>query len=64
MTSEPMERRVSYIGDRLQGSRCGICGKEYFRARRYCGSCGRESFGKMEDVDFFYDKGVLESCTV
>lgn len=64
MTSEPMERRVSYIGDRLQGSRCSICGKEYFRARRYCGSCGRESFGKMEDVDFFYDKGVLESCTV
>ena len=64
MTSEPMERRVSYIGDRLQGSRCSICGKEYFRVRRYCGSCGRESFGKMEDVDFFYDKGVLESCTV
>jgi len=64
VTSEPIERRVSYVGDRLKGSRCGICGKEYFRVRRYCGSCGRESFGKMKDIDFFYDKGVLESCTV
>jgi hydroxymethylglutaryl-CoA synthase len=62
--SEPIERRVSYIGDRLKGSRCPLCGKEYFRTRKYCGSCGRKSLGKMEDIDFFYEKGVLETCTV
>src|SRR3990170_1626935 len=64
MSSEPIERRVSYIGDRLRGSKCGICGKEYFRPRDYCGTCGRKSFGKMQDVDFFYDKGELEVCTL
>ncbi|MEA2090198.1 MAG: hydroxymethylglutaryl-CoA synthase [Thermoproteota archaeon] len=64
MSSEPIERRVSYIGDRLRGSRCTICGKEYFRMRDYCGDCGRKSFGKMEDVDFFYEKGKLEVCTL
>jgi hydroxymethylglutaryl-CoA synthase len=64
MSSEPIERRVSYIGDRLRGSRCQICGKEYFRIKDYCGSCGRKSFGKMEDIDFFYEKGVLEVCTL
>jgi len=64
MSSEPMERRVSYIGDRLRGSRCSICGKEYFRSKDYCGKCGRKSFGKLEDVDFFYEKGTLEVCTL
>ena len=63
MSSEPIERRVSYIGDRLRGSLCGVCGKEYFGARDYCGSCGRKSFGKMKDRDFFYEKGMLEVCT-
>jgi len=62
--SEPIERRVSYIGDRLKGSRCPLCGKEYFRPRKYCGSCGRKSLGKMEDIDFFYEKGILETCTI
>jgi len=64
MSSEPMEKRVSYIGDRLKGSKCGICGKEYFRPKDYCGTCGRKSFGKMEDIDFFYEKGELEVCTL
>lgn len=64
MSSEPIERRVSYIGDRLRGSMCGICGKEYFRPRDYCGTCGRKSFGKMRDTDFFYEKGELEVCTL
>jgi len=64
MSSEPIERRVSYIGDRLRGSKCGICGKEYFRPRDYCGKCGRKSFGKMQDIDFFYEKGELEVCTL
>ncbi len=64
MGSEPIERRVSYIGDRLKGSRCPFCGKEYFRPRRYCGNCGRKSLGKMEEIDFFYEKGVLETCTI
>jgi hydroxymethylglutaryl-CoA synthase len=64
MSSEPIERRVSYIGDRLRGSKCGICGKEYFRPRDYCGACGRKSFGKMLDNDFFYEKGELEVCTL
>lgn len=63
MSSEPIERRVSYIGDRLRGSRCGICGKEYFKVKDYCGNCGRKSFGKMEDIDFFFEKGKLEVCT-
>ncbi|MDH5438267.1 MAG: hydroxymethylglutaryl-CoA synthase [Candidatus Bathyarchaeota archaeon] len=64
MSSEPIERRVSYIGDRLRGSRCGICGREYFKPRDYCGVCGRRSFGKMKNVDFFYDEGTLEVCTL
>jgi len=64
MTSEPIERRVSYIGDRLRGSQCTVCGKEYFRTKDYCGKCGRKSFGRMEAVDFFYDPGKLEVCTL
>ncbi|MCW8802714.1 MAG: hydroxymethylglutaryl-CoA synthase [Candidatus Bathyarchaeota archaeon] len=64
MSSEPIERRVSYIGDRLRGSQCAICGKEYFRGKNYCGTCGRKSFGKMKAIDFFYDQGVLEVSTV
>ncbi len=64
MSSEPIERRVSYIGDRLRGSRCNICGKEYFKTKDYCGQCGRKSFGRMLDIDFFYEKGKLEVCTL
>jgi hydroxymethylglutaryl-CoA synthase len=64
MSSEPIERRVSYLGDRLKGSRCKICGKEYFEIRDYCGSCGRKSFGKMVPTDLFYEKGKLEICTL
>ncbi|MGQ9641565.1 MAG: hydroxymethylglutaryl-CoA synthase [Candidatus Bathycorpusculaceae bacterium] len=64
MSSEPIERRVSYIGDRLRGRRCQICGKEYFEVRDYCGSCGRKSFGKMTEIDLFYEKGKLEICTL
>ncbi|MCS7115029.1 MAG: hydroxymethylglutaryl-CoA synthase [Nitrososphaerota archaeon] len=64
MSSEPIERRVSYLGDRLRGRRCQICGKEYFELRDYCGNCGRKSFGKMVDIDFFYEKGRLEICTL
>jgi len=63
MSSEPIERRVSYLGDRLRASRCKICGKEYFEMRDYCGNCGRKSFGKMEKTDLFYEKGKLELCT-
>jgi hydroxymethylglutaryl-CoA synthase len=64
MSSEPIERRVSYIGDRLRGSMCVFCGKEYFRGKNYCGSCGRKSFGKMKDIDFFYEEGILEVSTL
>ncbi|MCJ7721107.1 hydroxymethylglutaryl-CoA synthase [Candidatus Bathyarchaeota archaeon] len=64
MSSEPIERRVSYIGDRLRGSKCTLCGKEYFRGKNYCGNCGRKSFGKMADIDFFYDQGNLEVSTL
>jgi len=64
MSSEPIERRVAYIGDRLRGSRCTLCGKEYFRVRDYCGRCGRKSFGKMQEIDLFYEKGELEVCTL
>ena len=64
MSSEPIERRVSYLGDRLRGTCCQICGKEYFEIRDYCGNCGRKSFGKMVDTDLFYEKGKLEVCTV
>lgn len=64
MSSEPIERRVAYIGDRLRGSRCTFCGREYFKPRDYCGACGRESFGKMESTDFFYEEGTLEACTL
>ncbi len=64
MSSEPIERRVSYLGDRLKASRCRICGKEYFEVRDYCGNCGRKSFGKMDSIDLFYEKGKLELCTL
>lgn len=64
MSSEPIERRVSYVGDRLRGKRCRICGKEYLGIRDYCGNCGRKSLGRMDDVDFFYEKGVLEVYTL
>jgi len=64
MSSEPIEKRVSYLGDRLRGKRCLICGKEYFEVRDYCGNCGRKSFGKMADIDLFYEKGRLELCTL
>ena len=63
MSSEPIELRTSYIGDRLRGSRCSICGKEYFKIRDYCGNCGRKSIDKIEEIDFFYEKGELEVCT-
>jgi len=64
MSSEPIERRVSYLGDRLLGNRCLICGKEYFEIRDYCGKCGRKSYGKMAKTDLFYEKGTLEVCTL
>ena len=64
MSSEPIERRVSYLGDRLKASHCPICGNEYFEIRYYCGNCGRKSFGKMEVIDLFYEKGKLELCTL
>jgi hydroxymethylglutaryl-CoA synthase len=64
MSSEPIERRVSYLGDRLKATRCKICGKEYFEVRDYCGNCGRKSFRKMESIDLFYEKGKLELCTL
>ncbi|MCX8153983.1 MAG: hydroxymethylglutaryl-CoA synthase, partial [Candidatus Bathyarchaeota archaeon] len=64
MSSEPIERRVSYIGDSLKASRCKICGKEYFEVRDYCGNCGRKSFGKMVGMDLFYEKGKLDLCTL
>jgi hydroxymethylglutaryl-CoA synthase len=63
MSSEPIERRVSYLGDRLKASRCQSCNKEYFEVRDYCSNCGRKSFGKMSNIDLFYDKGKLEFCT-
>ncbi|MCX8150346.1 MAG: hydroxymethylglutaryl-CoA synthase [Candidatus Bathyarchaeota archaeon] len=64
MSSEPIERRVSYLGDRLKISRCTICGKEYFEVRDYCSNCGRKSYEKMALADLFFDKGTLELCTL
>jgi hydroxymethylglutaryl-CoA synthase len=63
LSSEPIERRVSYLGDRLKSCRCLICGKEYFEVRDYCSNCGRKSYGKMGNIDLFFDKGTLELCT-
>lgn len=64
MSSEPIERRVSYLGDRLRASRCQICGAEYFEIRDYCSVCGRKSYEKMSSADLFFDKGTLELCTL
>jgi len=64
LSSEPIERRVSYLGDRLRAIRCKTCGKEYFETRDYCGDCGRESYGKMDNIDLFYEKGTLECCVL
>jgi hydroxymethylglutaryl-CoA synthase len=47
----------------LKAARCQTCGKEYFEVRDYCTNCGRKSFGKMDSIDLFYDKGKLELCT-
>ena len=63
MSSEPIERRVSYFGDRLKATRCQLCGKEYFECRDYCSNCGRKSYGKMDSMDLFFEKGKLELCT-
>ncbi len=63
MSSEPIERRISYVGDRLLTSYCPLCGRKYFGVRNYCGSCGRKSLGVMKRADLFYEKGVLETCT-
>ncbi len=63
MSSEPIERRVSYLGDRLKACRCQCCGKEYFEVRDYCSVCGRKSYGKMDSIDLFFDKGKLELAT-
>ena len=54
---------MSYLGDRLKSCRCLICGKEYFEVRDYCSNCGRKSYGKMGNIDLFFDKGTLELCT-
>jgi len=64
LSSEPIERRVSYLGDRLKASKCQICGKEYFEIRDYCTNCGRKSYMRMSPVDLFYEKGKLEICTL
>lgn len=64
MSSEPIERRVSYLGDRLKASKCKICGAEYFEVRDYCSVCGRKSYEKMASADLFFDKGKLELCTL
>ena len=61
MSSEPIERRVSYLGDRLKATCCKLCGKEYFESRDYCGNCGRKSYGKMGSIDLFYERGKPES---
>ncbi|MCX8169419.1 MAG: hydroxymethylglutaryl-CoA synthase [Candidatus Methanomethylicia archaeon] len=64
MSSEPIEKRVSYISDKLRGSICPICGKKYFKLRYYCPACGRKSMGKMMETNYLYCKGVLEVCTI
>jgi len=64
MASEPIERRTSYTADRLRVSRCGTCGVEYAEPKNFCTTCGRESLGKMESIDLFYDKGKLEVGSV
>ena len=61
MSSEPIERRVSYLGDRLKASRCQCCGKEYFEIRDYCSNCGRRSYGKMETSISSTIKALLNS---
>jgi len=64
MSSEPIERRVSYLADRLKATRCKLCGKEYFETRDYCGNCGRKSYRQMDSIDLFFEKGKLELCTL
>ena len=63
MSSAPIERRISYVGDRLRVSKCELCGEEYFGVRDFCGICGRESLGKIQSLDLFFEEGELEVCT-
>jgi len=64
MSSEPVERRVSYVLDKLRGSKCACCGSEYSTPVDYCRDCGRESFGKMQEINYFFQKGKLEVCAL
>jgi hydroxymethylglutaryl-CoA synthase len=64
MSSEPVERRVSYNLDKLRGSKCTVCGREYSTPVDYCGDCGRESFGKIQEKSYFFEKGKLEVCAL
>jgi hypothetical protein len=53
MSSEPIERRVSYLGDRLKASRCRICGKEGYYTLK------RDSNGKCKDCHGTGHKRIL-----
>jgi hydroxymethylglutaryl-CoA synthase len=64
MSSEPIERRFSYVSDRLRGSKCNGCGKEYPSPVLYCTDCGRKSFEKMSDTNYFFKKGTLDVCAL
>jgi len=64
MASEPIEKRVSYVSDKLRGSQCNCCGMKYETPVDYCVECGRESFGKMRDINFFFEKGKIEVCAL
>jgi len=37
---------------RLDGSKCGSCGREFFPPRVMCPDCHRKSAGKMERIQF------------
>jgi len=64
MSSEPIERRVSYNLDKIRGSECPECERNYSTPMDYCVDCGRISFGRMKDTNYFFEKGNLEVCTI
>jgi hypothetical protein len=62
MSSEPIERRVSYLGDRLRGRRCQLCGKEYFEIGITAVTAAEKALAKWRTLTFSTKREGLNSA--
>jgi hydroxymethylglutaryl-CoA synthase len=60
--SEPITRRKIIVDYRINATKCKDCGMIYFPPKLFCYNEGRDS--RMEELDFFYKKGVMYSGAV